>query len=235
MPRKLVRKSRPANTADKNSLELRNIVPLTDNQQKTFTEYSKNKNLVLHGMAGTGKTFCALYLALKEVLDPKSDQRKAFIVRSAVPTRDVGFLPGSLKEKIKQYENPYRSICSHIFSRGDAYDVLKGKDLVEFMSTSFVRGDTYDDCTLIVDEMQNLSFHELDSVITRAGEGTKVIFSGDFKQSDLANSRDRQGLQDFLKILKNMRSFSRIEFGVQDVVRSGLVKEYLINKDKLFS
>jgi phosphate starvation-inducible protein PhoH and related proteins len=235
MPRKLVRKSRPANTADKNSLELRNIVPLTDNQQKTFTEYSKNKNLVLHGMAGTGKTFCALYLALKEVLDPKSDQRKVFIVRSAVPTRDVGFLPGSLKEKIKQYENPYRSICSHIFSRGDAYDVLKGKDLVEFMSTSFVRGDTYDDCTLIVDEMQNLSFHELDSVITRAGEGTKVIFSGDFKQSDLANSRDRQGLQDFLKILKNMRSFSRIEFGVQDVVRSGLVKEYLINKDKLFS
>jgi phosphate starvation-inducible protein PhoH and related proteins len=235
MPRKPVRKSRPANTADKNSLELRNIVPLTDNQQKTFTEYSKNKNLVLHGMAGTGKTFCALYLALKEVLDPKSDQRKAFIVRSAVPTRDVGFLPGSLKEKIKQYENPYRSICSHIFSRGDAYDVLKGKDLVEFMSTSFVRGDTYDDCTLIVDEMQNLSFHELDSVITRAGEGTKVIFSGDFKQSDLANSRDRQGLQDFLKILKNMRSFSRIEFGVQDVVRSGLVKEYLINKDKLFS
>ena len=198
-------------------------------------EYSKNRNLVLHGMAGTGKTFCALYLALKEVLDPKSDQRKAFIVRSAVPTRDVGFLPGSLKEKIKQYENPYRSICSHIFSRGDAYDVLKGKDLVEFMSTSFVRGDTYDDCTLIVDEMQNLSFHELDSVITRAGEGTKVIFSGDFKQSDLANSRDRQGLQDFLKILKNMRSFSRIEFGVQDVVRSGLVKEYLINKDKLFS
>jgi phosphate starvation-inducible protein PhoH and related proteins len=235
MPRKLVRKSRPANTADKNSLELRNIVPLTDNQQKTFTEYSKNKNLVLHGMAGTGKTFCALYLALKEVLDPKSDQRKVFIVRSAVPTRDVGFLPGSLKEKIKQYENPYRSICSHIFSRGDAYDVLKGKDLVEFMSTSFVRGDTYDDCTLIVDEMQNLSFHELDSVITRAGEGTKVIFSGDFKQSDLANSHDRQGLQDFLKILKNMRSFSRIEFGVQDVVRSGLVKEYLINKDKLFS
>ena len=235
MPRKLVRKSRPANTADKNSLELRNIVPLTDNQQKTFTEYSKNKNLVLHGMAGTGKTFCALYLALKEVLDPKSDQRKAFIVRSAVPTRDVGFLPGSLKEKIKQYENPYRSICSHIFSRGDAYDVLNGKDLVEFMSTSFVRGDTYDNCTLIVDEMQNLSFHELDSVITRAGEGTKVIFSGDFKQSDLANSRDRQGLQDFLKILKNMRSFSRIEFGVQDVVRSGLVKEYLINKDKLFS
>jgi predicted ribonuclease YlaK len=235
MPRKLVRKSRPTNTADKNSLELRNIVPLTDNQQKTFTEYSKNKNLVLHGMAGTGKTFCALYLALKEVLDPKSDQRKVFIVRSAVPTRDVGFLPGSLKEKIKQYENPYRSICSHIFSRGDAYDVLKGKDLVEFMSTSFIRGDTYDDCTLIVDEMQNLSFHELDSVITRAGEGTKVIFSGDFKQSDLANSRDRQGLQDFLKILKNMRSFSRIEFGVQDVVRSGLVKEYLITKDKLFS
>jgi phosphate starvation-inducible protein PhoH and related proteins len=122
-----------------------------------------------------------------------------------------------------------------MFSRGDAYDVLKGKDLVEFMSTSFVRGDTYDNCTLIIDEMQNLSFHELDSVITRAGENTRIIFSGDFRQSDLLNSRDRKGLQDFLKILANMNSFSRVEFGVQDVVRSGLVKEYLINKDKLFS
>ena len=235
MPRKPVRKSRPTNTSVGHNLELRNIVPLTDNQHNTFLEYSKNKNLVLHGMAGTGKTFCALYLALKDVLNPKSKQRKVYIIRSAVPTRDVGFLPGSLKEKIKQYENPYRSICSHIFSRGDAYDVLKGKDLVEFMSTSFVRGDTYDDCTLIVDEMQNLSFHELDSVITRAGENTRIIFSGDFKQSDLLNSHDRRGLEDFLKILANMRSFSRIEFGVQDVVRSGLVKEYLINKDKLFS
>jgi phosphate starvation-inducible protein PhoH and related proteins len=235
MPRKPVRKSRPTNTSVGHSLELRNIVPLTDNQRNTFLEYSKNRNLVLHGMAGTGKTFCALYSALKDVLNPKSKQRKVYIIRSAVPTRDVGFLPGSLKEKIKQYENPYRSICSHIFSRGDAYDMLKGKDLVEFMSTSFVRGDTYDDCTLIIDEMQNLSFHELDSVITRVGENTRIIFSGDFKQSDLVNSHDRKGLQDFLKILANMNSFSRIEFGVQDVVRSGLVKEYLIHKDKLFS
>jgi phosphate starvation-inducible protein PhoH and related proteins len=235
MPRKPVRKSRPTNTSVGHSLELRNIVPLTDNQRDTFLEYSKNKNLVLHGMAGTGKTFCALYLALKDVLNPKSKHRKVYIIRSAVPTRDVGFLPGSLKEKIKQYENPYRSICSRMFNRGDAYDVLKGKDLVEFMSTSFVRGDTYDNCTLIIDEMQNLSFHELDSVITRAGENTRIIFSGDFRQSDLLNSRDRKGLQDFLKILANMNSFSQVEFGVQDVVRSGLVKEYLINKYKLFS
>jgi phosphate starvation-inducible PhoH-like protein len=235
MPRKTFRKSRPVNIKVNHSLELHNIVPLTDNQRKTFIEYSKNKNLVLHGMAGTGKTFCALYLTLKDVLDPKSDQRKVYIIRSAVPTRDLGFLPGGLKDKIKQYESPYRSICSHIFNRGDAYDVLKGKDLVEFMSTSFVRGDTYDNCTLIIDEMQNLNFHELDSVITRAGDNTRIIFSGDFKQSDLTNSQDRKGLQDFLKIISRMSSFSRVEFGIQDVVRSSLVKEYLIQKDKLFT
>jgi phosphate starvation-inducible PhoH-like protein/PhoH-like ATPase len=153
-----------------------------------------------------------------------------------VPTRDLGFLPGTLKEKIKQYESPYKSVCAEIFSRGDAYDILKSKDMVEFMSTSFIRGETYDNCVLFIDEMQNLTFHELDSVITRAGENTRLIFSGDFKQSDLARNHDRHGLLDFMKILDKMKEdFSKIQFDIDDVVRSGLVKSYLLAKDKFFT
>ena len=237
MPKRLSKK-RNSNTNSNNTLfNTKSIVPLTYNQEKTFTEYINNdKNLVLHGMAGTGKTFCALYLALKDVIDTNNDIHKLYIIRSAVPTRDLGFLPGTLKEKIKQYESPYKSVCAEIFSRGDAYDILKSKDMVEFMSTSFIRGETYDNCVLFIDEMQNLTFHELDSVITRAGENTRLIFSGDFKQSDLARNHDRHGLLDFMKILDNMKEdFSKIQFDIDDVVRSGLVKSYLLAKDKFFT
>ena len=218
-----------------NSLDLQSIKPLTTNQHCVFEEYNKDKNLLLHGMAGTGKTFCALYLALKEIFNSKINKHKVYIVRSAVPTRDVGFLPGSLKEKMKQYEAPYRSICTELFNRGDAYEILKTKDYIEFMSTSFVRGSTYNNCVLIVDEIQNLTYHELDSIITQAGDDTRLVFSGDFRQSDLTREQDRTGLLEFIKVLDIMPSVSSIEFGIEDVVRSGLVKEYLLAKHKLFT
>lgn len=216
-------------------LKTRNIIPLTDNQRSTFIKYTEGKNLVLHGMAGTGKTFCALYLALQEVLDSRSTKNKIYIVRSIVPTRDVGFLPGTLKEKVKQYESPYSTICKDLLGRGDAYEILKGKNIVEFLPTSYIRGETYDDCIVIVDEMQNLTFHELDSVITRIGDNARIIFSGDFKQSDLTHKRDRAGLLNFMTILNYMEDFSKVEFGVEDIVRSRLVKRYLISKDRFFT
>jgi phosphate starvation-inducible PhoH-like protein len=212
------------NNKPKNSynLEIKDILPLTQNQKRTFDRYNEDKNLLLHGMAGTGKTFCALYLALNEILTYKSTKNKIIIVRSAVPTRDVGFLPGSLKEKLKQYETPYKNICTEIFNRGDAYEILKTKDVVSFMSTSFIRGNTFDDTIVIIDEIQNLTFHELDSIITRTGDNTRLIFSGDFRQSDLIRQQERRGLIDFIKV-------------IADVVRSGLVKEYLIAKHAIFA
>ena len=211
------------NNKPKNSynLEIKDILPLTQNQKRTFDRYNEDKNLLLHGMAGTGKTFCALYLALNEILTYKSTKNKIIIVRSAVPTRDVGFLPGSLKEKLKQYETPYKNICTEIFNRGDAYEILKTKDVVSFMSTSFIRGNTFDDTIVIIDEIQNLTFHELDSIITRTGDNTRLIFSGDFI--------------DFIKVIDKMSCFSKIEFEIADVVRSGLVKEYLIAKHAIFA
>lgn len=215
----------------KTGLSLTKITPLTENQKLTFQQYEKGSNLVLHGTAGTGKTFISTYLALKEILN-LGLYRRLIIVRSAVPTRDIGFLPGSLKEKTRTYELPYHAICSDLFGRDDAYDILKMKGVVDMITTSFIRGITLNDSVILVDEAQNLSFHELDSIITRVGRNSRIIFCGDFKQSDL-EKRERKGLLDFLAILKRIDCFSMVEFNSEDIVRSGIVKQYIIEREKI--
>jgi len=222
------------NYQEKLNFNLRHFDPLTQNQRVTFQSFNEDKNLMLHGIAGTGKSFMALYLSLKQVLnDPDCQYKKVVIVRSVVPTRDMGFLPGNNKEKTKVYEAPYYAICTELFGRGDAYEYLKNKNVIEFISTSFIRGITLNDCIVIVDEMQNATLHELDSVITRVGHNCKVIFCGDFRQSDFTREHERSGLPDFMRVVRNMRSFDFIEFEADDIVRSRLVKEYIILKDKM--
>lgn len=206
--------------------------PITRNQKRVF-DYFPNNHLVLHGMAGTGKSFLSLYLSLQSILAKKSPYLKIVVVRSAVPTRDIGFLPGSLKEKIEAYEDPYKIIVSEIFGRGDAYGILKNKGQIEFVTTSYLRGITLDDCIVIVDEFQNCTFQELDTIITRIGENGKIIFSGDYRQSDLDKSRERAGMIKFLDILEKMYEFEFVEFEAEDIVRSGLVKSYIIAKSEL--
>ena len=219
---------------EKLNFNLRNFDPLTQNQKYTFDSFKNNKNLMLHGIAGTGKSFMAMYLSLKQVLgDTNSPFKKVVIVRTVVPTRDMGFLPGNTKEKTKVYEAPYYAICNELFGRGDAYEYLKNKNIIEFMSTSFIRGITLNDCIVIVDEMQNATLHELDSVITRVGHNCKVIFCGDFRQSDFTREHEKNGLTDFMRVIRNMKSFDLIEFEASDIVRSALVKEYIILKDKM--
>lgn len=215
------------------NFQLRRIDPLTTNQSKAFESFDNGKNLLLHGIAGTGKTFISMYLALNEVMNPLGNYNKVIIVRSVVPTRDMGFLPGSHKDKAKVYEAPYYIIANELYGRGDAYDILKQKTLVEFISTSFIRGTTLNDAIVVVDEIGNMTLHELDSVITRIGKNCRVIFSGDFRQSDLTREQEKNGLKDFMRILDKMKSFNYIEFDENDIVRSGLVKEYIIAKDRL--
>lgn len=214
-------------------LEIKEIRPLTENQKISFESYDNGKNLLLHGIAGTGKSFISLYLGLKDVLKEDSKYEKVVIVRSVVPTRDMGFLPGNSREKTAVYEAPYLAICNELFNRKDAYNMLKRNDKVEFISTSFIRGVTLNNCVIIVDEIANMTLHELDSVITRVGKNCRIIFSGDFRQSDFVDSRDKSGLHDFIKIIKRMRSFQFVDFKEEDIVRSGLVKSYIIEKDKL--
>jgi len=206
------------------NLALQEVEPLTQNQVLAF---ESSKHLVLHGVAGTGKTFLSCYFAFDDI--SKGYYEKVVFIRSAVPTRDIGFLPGNEKEKASVYEEPYKDIAVELFRRGDAYDVLKQKGLVHFMTTSFIRGVTLRNAVIIVDECQNMSFHELDSIITRVGEGCRVIFCGDFRQADLA----KNGMKDFLQVLEDMEEFDMIDFQVKDIVRSEFVKKYITSKMKI--
>ena len=215
------------------NFQLKQFEPLTDNQKITFEAYKNEKNLMLHGIAGTGKSFISIYLALKQILAGDSRYKRLVIVRSVVPTRDMGFLPGNSKEKSKVYEAPYQAIFTELFGRGDAYDYLKGKQVVDFISTSFIRGITLNDCIIVVDEIANCTLHELDSVITRVGKNCKIVFCGDFRQSDFTKEHERAGLIDFMKIIDKMKSFTFVDFVEKDIVRSDMVREYIITKDRL--
>ena len=212
------------------------IEPLTDNQKKLFESYKEQKHLVAYGCAGTGKTFITLYNAIQDVLDERSPYERVYIVRSLVATREIGFLPGSHDDKADIYQIPYKNMVKYMFQMpSDAdfemlYGNLKSQETIKFWSTSFLRGTTLDNSIVIVDEFQNLNFHELDSIITRVGENTKICFCGDATQSDLQKTNERNGIVDFMTVLRKMPSFDIIEFGVDDIVRSGLVKEYIIAK-----
>jgi predicted ribonuclease YlaK len=212
------------------------IEPLTDNQKKLFNSYSEGKHLVAYGCAGTGKTFITLYNALKEVLSEVTPYEQIYIVRSLVATREIGFLPGDHDDKSALYQIPYKNMVKYMFQMpSDAdfemlYGNLKQQETIKFWSTSFLRGSTLDNSIIIVDEYQNLNFHELDSIITRVGENSRICFCGDASQSDLVKTNERTGISDFMNILRKMPSFDIIEFGVDDIVRSGLVKEYIIAK-----
>ena len=218
---------------------LLDIEPLTDNQRKLFESYDAGKHLVAHGVAGSGKTFLCLFKALQDVLSECTPYEKIYIVRSLVPTREIGFLPGSHDDKASLYQIPYKNMVKYMFQMpSDAdfemlYGNLKAQETISFWSTSFIRGTTLDNCIIIVDELENLNFHELDSIITRVGENTKILFCGDASQSDLIRQNEKNGVVDFMKIIRQMPSFDIIEFEVEDVIRSGLIKEYIITKMEL--
>ena len=222
-----------------NSDMMVDIQPITDNQKKAFESYKEGKNLFLYGAAGTGKTFITLYNAFKEVLDPVTPYKKVVLVRSLVSTREIGFLPGDHEDKSFLYQIPYKNMVKYMFELPTDNDFemlwgnLKTQESVTFWSTSFIRGTTLDDSIVIVDESQNLNFHELDSIMTRCGENCKIHFCGDAAQTDLIKTNEKNGILDFQKIIARMPEFDLVEFGIEDIVRSGLVKSYLISKIEL--
>lgn len=218
-------------------LKLKTVNPKTENQQKTFDAYDNGQHLILHGAPGTGKTFLSLYLALYDLFEyQQNSYEKIIVIRSAQPSKEIGFLPGKESDKMVNYQAPYKSICSELFNRGDAYEILKQKQLIEFQSTSFLRGTTIDDSIVILDEAQNLSYMELKTVLTRIGENSRIIICGDILQDDLTSSRYNQmsGLTQAMKVFAQVPSISHIEFTVDDIVRSGFVKEFIIAECELF-
>ena len=215
------------------------IDPLTDNQKRLFDSYAEGKHLIAYGCAGTGKTFISLYNAIREVLDERTPYEKIYLVRSLVATREIGFLPGTYEDKADIYQIPYKNMVKYMFQMAsDAdfemlYGNLKAQETIKFWSTSFLRGTTLDNSIVIVDEFQNCTMHELDSIITRIGENSKIMFCGDATQSDLNKQNERNGIVDFMNILRSMPSVDMIEFGVNDIIRSGLVKEYIVAKNEM--
>ena len=234
MSAKQLKRKKPINTD-----VMVDIKPLTKNQEKFFDEYNKGRNIFAYGAAGTGKTFVALYLALKEVLDVVTPYEKVYIVRSLVSTREIGFLPGDHEDKSFLYQIPYKNMVKYMFEMSDdtefemLYGALKVQETIGFWSTSFIRGTTIDNAIVLVDESENLNFHELDSIITRLGVNSKIVFAGDAAQTDLTKAHEKTGIMDFKKIIDDMDEFESIEFSIDDIVRSGLVKSYLISKMNL--
>jgi len=222
-----------------NTNDLVTIKPITDNQKVVFSTWKKGLNQFLFGAAGTGKTFISLYLALQEIMDLKKPADKVILVRSLIPTREIGFLPGDEEDKAALYQVPYRNMVQFMFEMPNEqafnglYDKLKSQGSLYFLSTSFLRGLTFDNSIIIVDECQNLNFHELDTIITRVGQDSKIVFCGDFGQTDLVRNNEKNGLHDFMRILEEMKEFNCTEFTIGDIVRSGFVRSYLINKTKM--
>ena len=221
------------------SINLVAVKPITDNQKLIFESWKKDQNQFLFGVAGTGKTFISLYLALKDVLNLKTSYDKVVLVRSLIPTREIGFLPGDEEDKAALYQVPYQNMVQFMFEQpneqsfSNLYNRLKSQGSLFFLSTSFLRGLTFDNSIIIVDECQNLNFHELDTIITRVGQDSKIVFCGDFDQTDLIKQNEKNGFHTFLRILEEMEEFSCLEFTIGYIVRSGFVRNYLINKIKL--
>jgi phosphate starvation-inducible protein PhoH len=212
-------------------LQLKSINPITKNQSGAFKAYFSGANLLLHGYAGTGKTFQALYLALNDVMT-QEDLDRVVIVRSAVPSRAQGFLPGDEAEKYAIYESAYRDIVGDLFGRASAYNVLKDAKIIDFRTTSYLRGITLDHAVIVIDEVQNMTDGEINTIMTRVGEGSRVIICGDFRQNDLENKRyEESGIYELLDTIGRMKSFETVEFGIQDIVRSGLVKEWIVARE----
>lgn len=216
---------------------MKRIEPITSTQEKLFESYRNGKNILAIGSAGTGKTYISLYLALKDVM-ARNQYKEIIIVRSSVQSREQGHMPGDAKEKMAHFEAPYIDIVNDLFERGDAYQILKQKGMIRFMSTSFIRGLTFDDALIVVDECQNLRWDELRTIMTRVGENSRIVFCGDTKQDDLACSKNRldvSGLRQFKRVIDRMSSdcFATVEFTVNDIVRSGIVKEFIIAEESL--
>lgn len=213
--------------------DLMEFGPITENQATAYNAWDEDYNLILAGSAGTGKTFMGMYLGLEHVLDPETESERLVIVRSTVPTRDMGFLPGTKEEKEDVFTAPYRAIAHELFGDKNSYNKAITAGTIEFTTTSYIRGVTLENCVILVDEMQNLNFHELDSIITRVGKGTRIIFSGDYRQTDLVRRDEQDGIVKFLTIVEQLKRFEIVNFGWADIIRSDFVRDYIMTKEML--
>lgn len=211
--------------AKNTSRELPEVRPLTSGQQRVFNAWRDAEHLLIYGSAGTGKSYLSIYLALRELYRGKTN--RVIIVRSAVQTRDIGYLPGNAEEKAAIYEQPYVDIVTELTGQAMRYDHLVRDGQLEFATTSFLRSITWAEAVIVVDEAQNMTFHELNSIMTRIGEKARVIVCGDMAQSDLTKN-EKSGFGRFLQVVPCIPHFHSIQLSRNDIVRSDFVKAWII-------
>lgn len=201
------------------------VVPMNETQRQMIFAFSQGLNIVAYGSAGTGKSYVGCALALEKLFKRQSE--KIVIVRSAVSSRSLGFLPGNLDEKADPYKAPYKQIINRLCGNGTAWDILIKKEMIEFITSSYVRGITIDNATVIVDEFQNCNQNEAMSILTRVGENCQVILLGDTKQTDL--KKDESCFDWVMSVAQRMpRWFDLVHFYPKDIVRSGFCKDLII-------
>lgn len=214
--------------------------PITKTQEKLFETFEEfpNKSMFLYGSPGTGKTFLATYLALQQILDNTTGFDKILYIRNPVQTgENIGFTPGTPEEKISLYEQPYASIFEEMFGWENSWQNCKKLGIVEFCIPNFLRGTTFKNTIVIVDECQSMSFHTINTIVTRIGQDSKIILCGDESQNDLIGNKYKNyeissGFNKTLNIVKKItQHFSIIEFKTNDVIRSELVKDWIINSE----
>lgn len=212
------------------------VVPLTDRQQDAFKCWFQRDDscLAMIGSAGVGKTFLAMYLGINDVLNPTTRQKQLIIVRSCVPTRQTGFLPGTQEEKEEIYQLPYVDVFATLFKRKSTYKDMVDAGLVKFVSTSYVRGMTFDNAIVVVDEVQSMTRHEVDSIATRLGDNSRLLMIGDGYQNDLHAKRGTEisGFDYFVSMAAHIDLFDTVQFTHDDIVRSHFVKQWLIEAEK---
>lgn len=213
--------------------DLQPIQPMTDRQHDMFEAFYSGTHVCAYGSAGVGKTYLALYLAMKDVLDKMRDQKRLIIVRTTVQGRQQGYLPGTQEEKEAPFELPYKDIMHDLFGRASTYDDMKEAHLIEFKSTTALRGLTWDDAIIVVDEFQNMTWEELDSVVTRVGTNSRLIICGDVRHQCDLGRHEVSGAQNALKVMQDMPSFSCVQFTKDDIVRSDFVKQWITTREKL--
>lgn len=213
--------------------DLLEFEPITLNQQKAFDAWDEGFNLMLSGSAGTGKTFIAMYLALETILDPETPQDHLMIIRSTVPVRDQGFLPGTKQEKEDPYTVVYKQIGNELFGDNTSYNKASTGKKIIFDTTSYLRGQTLRNAVVLVDEIQNCNFQELDTIMTRLGKDSRIIFCGDYRQTDFRFQDEKEGIYKFTNIVEHLNMFSIINFNWDDIVRSGIVRDYIMTKEML--
>lgn len=201
---------------------------LRQSQNKYVNTILENEITFCQGPAGTSKTFTACYTALK-LLATKEISQIVLCKPIQESGEKLGFLPGDIKEKTDPYMQSYVSNLKKII--GDQVtQALVENEIIVFKPLAFMRGDTFDNSLMILDEAQNASFKQLMLFVTRMGKGSKVIVTGDVSQYDIP--KNNVGLPGFIQLMDGVKGVGHHEFGEKDIVRAKILRDVVNRYDK---